>query len=190
MPQTFIPTEPLLVEFYLARSHAINEYAKLETTLFFLFAQLMEAKYEYAAIPFFKINNARARKEILEKMLRKRCGDKYSLFWNSLGNHLTGLDQRRNEIVHWAILGHAKDGRTLDRVTLSPAAWWTQEPGFGSIELQHLMDFADKCDTIGHLVSLLMADVIKPNVDAPWPKIFAEPVLYPIPAGHPLFRIP
>jgi hypothetical protein len=99
--------------FLLARGRAIEAYAIYEQSLARLYAELLGVSLDYAGITFFRINNARARLAIIERLIHKRHGSQYSKFWNSLRRLLRGLDERRNQIVHWTSVDEISDAGRL-----------------------------------------------------------------------------
>ena len=83
------------------RGRAIGSYAYLENVMCAMFAHLGEMPNEVAGIIYFKITSAQVIKSILDKLMKRRNGDTYSLFWNSFLKEFGELARKRNEIVHW-----------------------------------------------------------------------------------------
>ena len=61
--------------FMVARASAIERYADIEQVLASLCAYLMGVSVDIAGIPFFKMNNARARQAMLARLLKKKHGN-------------------------------------------------------------------------------------------------------------------
>ena len=108
------------------RGKAIQSYALLEQSLCDLFGFLSDTKDEIAATIFYKITSTGSRNAILDKLLRRKFGNKYNLFWNIYLKSLRPIDTRRNEIVHWlsaAITGLDRDSIIHCGVVLVPAKY-------------------------------------------------------------------
>jgi hypothetical protein len=192
-----LQAKPSSLELAAMRGMAIQSYANLEQSLCAIFATTLGTKIERAAIVFFKINNARSRNDMLEKLLKRHAGDAYSCFWNSVTSHLRCLDQKRNEIVHWheAMDFTSEDGKTARiAMTLIPPNYWAASDA--KIQINDLGDFLNKCDFFSRLLNMFSARALDAtgnpalHNDATWQKIFHEPVIYPPPASHPLLQMP
>lgn len=174
--------------FCAERGYGIAEYAYYEEALALLFAHLIGVPPATAGIPFFKINNARARLDILEALLRKKYGTTYNLFWNSLSKLLKALDGERNQIVHWTTMVTDFD---VPVVSLTPPNYWNEDENTRSFLLQDLVNFSDKCTffktTLAYFVHSLEG---RPFVSCAWREIFQRAVAYPPPIGHPLVPNP
>ena len=171
-----------------ARGFAITQYAYYEEALACLFAELIGLTPAIAGIPFFKINNARSRAAIMERLLKKKYGSKYSVFWNSLAKELQKLDNQRNNVVHWTMMiTHFAE----PVASLVPPNYWDEDKNTPSLLLADLVKFADKCN---FFVSTICAFTYtlqdRPFVHPTWPEIFLRPVTYPPQEGHPLGRKP
>jgi hypothetical protein len=187
------PTDEQGLRFLSARGKAIESYVGYEQSLANLYASLMGVSQDYAGVTFFRINNARARLEIMERLLRKRHGDQYNLFWTSLKKQLGGLDARRNEIVHWTSFEEIGAVRTL---TLAPGNFWDQldNPNRAKIVVDDLYDFIIKAHFFSRLLNMFLMVCsgqlakYKEGIEtlARWSPIFEEAVVYPPPEGHPL----
>jgi hypothetical protein len=66
----------------IARAYAIEQYASMEHALCTLFAKLLSAPVEKAALAFFKITNARARNTIISDLLENEFHSQYDLYWH------------------------------------------------------------------------------------------------------------
>jgi hypothetical protein len=197
-----IPTLEEGKAFLLARGGAIGAYALVEQELFALFSHLMNVPMDYAGVPFFRINNARARNAILSRLLRKRHGSAYNIFFNSLiTSHLQQMDEKRNQIVHWAIwlnVVESPNGEQKLHSSLNPPNYWDWAEGSPKIYINEIYDFIVKCDFLSHLINMFGATISgqweKTQVqgggasEATWREIFRQPVTYPPPCNHPLYR--
>jgi hypothetical protein len=83
------------------RGRAIQSYAILEQALSGALAEFGGMTRENATTIFYKITNTGSRSKILQKLLRRKFGTTYNLFWNVYFKELTRIDLRRSEIVHW-----------------------------------------------------------------------------------------
>jgi hypothetical protein len=113
-----------------SRAVSIQSYATLEFSLCTLFALFLGIPIETASIVFFRITNTHSRNRILGDLCEKKLQDQYSKFLDSAISIVRGLDQRRNEIVHWHLvqeinldLPHEKAAR----LSLRPAGGWRIE---------------------------------------------------------------
>src|ERR1700733_3107289 len=85
---------------YALRGYAIGSYARLEEAMCSLFGGLCGLHISTARIIFFRITSSRVRDTIIEKLIKQRHGNTYSLFWSSLARLIDQVSHRRNEIVH------------------------------------------------------------------------------------------
>jgi hypothetical protein len=176
------------------RGHAIQAYANLEQSLCGLFARIADLRRDVAATIFFKITNTQARNSIIERLIRKRYGATYRLFWNSFLKELRPIDIKRNEVVHWNAVNSIGEvdatGRPLVRVSLVPPNYWDIDENSPEVTAQDLMDFISKCMIFVRLCNMfLLATGDKMGDRAkPWLDVFQQPLVYPLPADHPLSR--
>lgn len=185
-------THPLIADdgvtptFLTARGLAISEYAYFEGVLVGLFAQLMNTTIDYAGIPFFRMNNARSRLAMLDRLLRKRRGNQYNLFFNSFGKWLRELDEERNKVVHWTTLT-SHEGETT-RLYLVPPNFTDSGLNRPQITLEDLYAFAQKCIYARQMLLKFIWEIGTgfPPSDA-WHGIFRQPAEYPPPSTHPLY---
>lgn len=183
-------------EFHVARACSLERYAHVETGLVNVFAHLMDAPLDVAGVPFFKINNARARLAIIERLLKKKYGGKYNLFWNSLSKLLGTIDGVRNNVVHWQtqmdIGFEMRDGlppTTINRMKLVPPNYWDTNPNTPELFLNDLYDFMCQCDFFNRLLVLFHHSIHgMDGTPQAWHEICLQPVVYPPPSTHPLFR--
>jgi len=188
-----IPEHEVERAFAIARATAIAWYTHIEKSLASFFAHLMGVSEDYAGVSFFRINNARARNAMLERLLKKRHGGTYNIFWNSLVKQLQALDETRNQIVHWTTVTHMSD-KGRDAVTLIPPNHWDRDwgnPGAPEITVEHLYEFILKCDFYSRMFNIFTWTLSgQREVDPTWQQIFQQPVIYPPPNSHPLYRKP
>lgn len=182
-------------DLHLARGRAIEIYARIEIALAMLFSHLMRVTADFAGVSFFRINNARARIAILERLMKKRYGGQYNLFWNSLAKQLQEIDGARNNIVHWAQICEVRQldgGESQDTYYLSPPNYWDYDAGTPRVDLSDIYDFVLKCAFFSSLVLRFVGGLNFPEqaVKPPWPEIFQQPITYPPPETHPLYRMP
>lgn len=177
----------IVKEFHLARGIAIDAYASYEISMVMLYSALLGAEPAYAALTFFRINNAPARIVIIEKMLIKRYDSTYKRFWDSLDGQLRRLDEERNHIVHWVAL-HKVDGTGTKEVVLR-ASIFEPKGSLTEITVQHLDDFSKKCAFYGALLGGFLGQLTHPEwTPSSWRDIFQHKVVYPPPDSHPLSR--
>ena len=181
---------------WIAIAHAIQSYAQLEQSLCHIMAYTGDIKGDVAATIFFKIAAASARNSILEKLIRKKFGDRFNLFWNAFFKDLRVTDQRRNEIVHWNVVNSIsfKDEHTaVVTPTLNPPNFWDRDKNTPSLGIPELVAFIAKCSTYSRLCTMFFASTSgKMPLDAAkeWLDIFQQPLVYPLPEDHPLNRKP
>jgi len=182
--------EELERAFLIARGAAINVYAIYENSLAVLFSHLMGVQPEIGGIPFFRLNNARARMAILEKLLKKRHGDSYNIFWNSLvKNHVRPIDEQRNRIVHWVAAMQVRfenNHPLFTSINLIPPNYWDRVENSPSETIASIDEFTAKCSFLAELISdfhRTLSD--RENVDPSLREIFQKPIAYPPPDNHP-----
>jgi hypothetical protein len=182
-------------QFWALRGHAAQSYSGLESSLCSLFAKVSDTTPEVAGIIFFKIASADSRNKIIEKLFRKKFGDKYNLFRNSLLNLLRPIDQKRNEIVHWNVVsnisGRDESGNYSVSVCLRPPGFIYNVGNSEKIDSDDLLKFMEKCSFFTRLLNIFLITTGEhspvPDADkTPWLEIFQQPIVYPPPAGHPL----
>ncbi len=177
--------------FYVVRATAINLYAEYEQSLHMVYAHLLRIEPDWSGVTFFRLNNARARLDIVERLLKKRHGDTYNHFWNSLKKHLRRLDEVRNQIVHWTIYDQTQGGKRF-MALIRPNFWdiesWANSPYVGAAELY---DFMERAEFFTRLLNAWLA-VLRgdEHVPEPWRQMCQQLVPYPPPSTHPLYRKP
>ncbi|MET0181394.1 MAG: hypothetical protein ABW199_00760 [Caulobacterales bacterium] len=186
------------VEFAVARANAIQAYATLEQSLCLALSYLAGTDREVAGIIFFKVNSARSRLEIIDKLYRRKHRRSYALFWNSVIKEAGSLDQRRNSIIHWNVSSHihlGESGQQTTKLELIPANIWAFNEGSEKIGVPQLQEFAGKCDVYSRALNIFifMLSGDAPHSaerDATWLPIFQQPLTYPLPENHPLGATP
>lgn len=175
--------------FMIARASAIEHYANIEQVLASLCAYLMGVTVDIAGIPFFKMNNARARLAMLERLLKKKHGNTYNIFWNSLVKQLQPIDDRRNLIVHW-ITEKTVTSNNEQWSCLVGANYWDRTENSEKIHLSDMYEFILKCDFFYHLIQhfLWLISESPKKIHESWPEICQQPIVYPAPNNHPLYR--
>lgn len=164
-----------------------------EAALANLFAHLMGARIDFAGVPFFRINNARSRNAILSRLLKKKHGTSYNVYWNSLEKLIQQLDHDRNCIVHWA----AETTITTDRpppdqivgYRLVPPNYMDRTEETPDITLEKLYDFILRCDFFERSVNILTFTISDHVPSESWKALCQLPVVYPPAENHPLAQI-
>ena len=177
---TSIDVEPAHQEFLLARGTAIQSYANVEFFLCMLFAHLISSPIEIAAIVFYRIVNTRSRNVILTELLAKRHEKQYEIYWNSIATLLRGLDQDRNNIVHWHTVMHFDmDKMTTVGAALIPPNYWRKSGA--EITVPAMRDFTNRCTFvagyIGGLTNWLNGQMREEERNT-WREILQRPVVY------------
>lgn len=179
------------------RGKAIQGYAQLEHALCSLLAHLSDVPQTVASTIFYKIGNTGSRNSILQKLLHKKHGSTFNLFWNAYLKELRIIDIKRNEIVHWLAAANAAfntDEMLIVGVTLIPPDS-AAGPDTPNITSKDLVAFQSKCDEFSRLVVMFLGAVNPPPGMDPastksWLEIYRRPLIYPLPAGHPLSQKP
>ena len=144
---------------------------------------------DIVGIVFFEITSHQ-RNFILGRLFKKKFGDQYSLFRNSLTAQLKPIDIVRNEIVHWNTevqIGSA----TNFEVVLRPPNFWDMNENTPQKTKSDLIDFIEKCSFYSRLCNMfyMTMDTSLPMPEADkkrWLEIFAQRITYPPPPTHPL----
>lgn len=179
---------------WAARGKAIQSYAILEQALSWLLADLSDMSRENAATVFYKITNSDARNKILEKLVHKKHGRKYNLFWNAYFKELLKIDRKRNEIVHWLSAMNAAmnthDMMIIGVALIHPTSIIGHSAPPTQITSHDLVEFAIKCDIFARLcIMFRLATSHKEfgeDARRTWLDIFQQQLVYPLPANHPL----
>jgi hypothetical protein len=196
MPIVDLGTMPRDINLMIARIGAIESYAKVEQSLCGLFASLMGAPMDKAAIVFFRLTNTHSRNAIIEQLLKKAHGAEYDIYWygiqkNGLLPLIRQLDSKRNEIVHWhgrTNIALAGEDSSFSESLVPPNFWGGST---ASISAADLHEFIQKADFVYRSINMFNwvttshlagADAARPT----WLQIFAQPVTYPPENTHPL----
>ena len=172
------------------RGKAIQAYALLEQALCELMQDLSGTNAEAASIIFYKITSTGSRNAIIEKLLRRKHGKKYNLFWNSYLKELRPIDIRRNEIVHWlsaSLSATDYTGAIICGVILIPPGAHAFSHDADHISSLDLQNFSTKCDEFARLCRIFIRvsnlNRAQDGFDT-WLDIFQKPFLYPLPKDH------
>lgn len=176
-------TDKAEIDFLVARGRAIQAYSVIEQSLVALFANLMGVETAIAGIPFFRINNARARNGILERLLKKRHGPKYNIFFSSLDKQIRILDAHRNAIVHWSeaeVLGSTNPNHVL-----VPPNYWDHDENMKPFTLEAIHEFTKESEFIARLVHVFTRSLAgKIPAGDSLQQIFLRPIDDPLPSDH------
>jgi hypothetical protein len=174
------------------RGKAIQSYAMLEQSLSFLLADLGGMSRETAWTIFYRISNTDSRSKILQKLLRKKHESLFNLFWNAYFTQLKQINIKRNEIVHWLCAMNAaintRDMMIVGITLIHPSSLGDKAP-HTQITSNELIDFATKCDVFARLCTMFVgvtSNQLTEDEAKPWLDIFQQPLVYPLPADHPL----
>ncbi len=189
----------LLVErdpIWEARGKAIQSYALLEHALSDLLSALSDTDEAVGATIFYKITSTSARSAIIEKLLRRKHKSKYAAFWNAYLKALRPVDLKRNEIVHWLSFAVAEldsFGALNCGVILVPSAYHGFSKSTPHLTLADLTLFTTQCDELSRLCNLFNwsthRSIFKhPQLNA-LRDIFLQPLTYPLPEGHLLYKL-
>jgi hypothetical protein len=183
-------------QFWAIRGHAIQAYASLEQSLCGIFAHASGTPLDVAGIIFFKIVNVGTMLGILEKLLKKKHGTAYSLFWNSFLATLRQISETRNWIVHWNAATFLEDhGHSLGLTPPNIHDYGPNTPP--PIKTANIIEFMEKCAFLARLANMFKmihtAEIVA-QMDArqvqTWRDLFAQPITYPPPNSHPLCQKP
>jgi len=183
-------------QIWAERGKAIQSYALFEQALSTLFSQLSDTTEDVAATIFYKITSTAARSAIIEKLLKKKYKTKFNLFWNSYFKLLKPIDTKRNEIVHWVAASLSQldsTGTIICGTILIPPNIHSFFPAMEYLSHDSLNDFSVKCDEFARLCNIFRRvsklDRGQLQFDA-WLDIFQQPLAYPLPADHLLYKMP
>ncbi|TXC68167.1 hypothetical protein FSZ31_10730 [Sphingorhabdus soli] len=90
-------------QFFIARAEALNAYALMEKGLTFLFARTLGTNPRYATLIISKINSARTRNEIVQRVTDDHTAKTFRPFTNSMFKMIGTVDELRNHLVHWHV---------------------------------------------------------------------------------------
>lgn len=179
-----VDSDPL----WAARGKAIGAYAYLESIMCSMFARLGEMPNEAAGIIYFKITSAQVIKSILDKLMRRRYGDTYSLFWNSFLKEFGKLANSRNEIVHWVPENTHQvtdEGRTFEMKLFPPHRHFGTDDGNTPVlTASDLAAFRAKCSFFASQCFSLLMHLDGLDDGEPLPERFLQPIVY-LPPSNP-----
>jgi hypothetical protein len=194
LDQQFVRQLAEMDPIWAERGKAIQSYAQLEQSLCFLMETLGDMPKGVAPIIFYKITSAKARAAIIDKMLARKYGHKYNLFWNAYLKSLHPIDTKRNEIVHWLSASVGKlneDGKICAGVVLVPPNFHAYKLDSPRLRISELQQFSEKCEIYWRLCNTFCIvnhpDFSEEKADA-WLHIFQQPFLYPLPEDHLLYK--
>lgn len=180
--------------FWAVRAQAIHAHVSLEQSLCRLFQDTTNIAPEMAGPVFFKITSSRARANLLDFLIRKRFGSKYSLFWNSFLKQLEGVDKKRNEIVHWVTATNIGEldstGKPLVDLTLIPPTFLHAVEPTAAINTKDLVDFIQQCNIYSRLCNMFCLALSGKMGNEPtkmWLEVFQKPLVFPFPSSHPWY---
>lgn len=171
-------------QIWSVRGRAIDNYAQLEQSLCALLAYLAGTSRDVAAVIFFKITNARARNDILDKLVRKKHGTTYALWWNSFIKDVGLIDRWRNEVVHWhsiTDLDNAADDfeKAVTGVSLEPPNFWDSEENGPKHTVETLTEFCFDCDYLARSCNVF-GEVLKGHrTNRVEVATYERPIIYP-----------
>jgi hypothetical protein len=178
-------------ELLLLRALAIQAYAILELSLSNLFSQWLGTTSDVGGLVFFRITSTHTRNTILKDLKRKRLQDHHERFWKSLWKFISKLDDRRHEIVHWALLNNIDlnlPHEKASKLTLSPLRGLSNpHERRASIDEKDLNDFIKRCEFASSvlMVAYMSHDERVPKFPREYLDIFNHPLDYPPPDDHP-----
>lgn len=176
---------------HIMRGAALDSYSAVEASLCRLFAHLLGTDDEAAGTVFYRINNARSRNTMIEKLLKQRHGAEFNLFWNSLERLLRTIAETRNSTVHWQTV--IEIGDTGVQGYLHPPNIAAGLRTDNVIRLPELQEFRDKCSFISRSINIFKtvlggwpAEKLEPDTLQAYREICLQPITYPPPDNHPL----
>lgn len=180
---------------WINRGKAIQAYAILEQSLSRLLGDLAGTDQETTATIFYRIVNTGSRSAILERLLHKKHGTTFNLFWNQYFKDLRQIDLRRNAIVHWLTAMNAalntQDTMIVGLNLIPPSSLGRSSPK-EYVTSSDLIDFACKCSVYGRLSNMFCSVTsttergLDEDAKKTWFDIFQRPLVYPLPEDHPL----
>lgn len=193
-------------ELRVARALAIEHYAKMESVLCVLLANLLGIRHDEAAVVFYRITSADARNSIIKTLIVRAHGDKFKAFWSGssgakktpklpgMWNFIEALDEERNYIVHWSSSSNVLVTPGLPAVfyeELRPAFHATRLTHLAPIATPQINEFIQRADYAHKLLQMFYVTIKKrkrtdPALPQTWLPIFQQPPMYPPPADHPV----
>lgn len=177
--------------FLMRLGEASQAYGQLEQALCHLLSVLLATPIDLAAIVYFSIVNTRSRNRILEALMKKRHGNSYKTFFDSLIASIRRMDGLRNNHAHWHTVNEIDLEKEVATVKLTPPNFWARTDGTPTISEQDLRKFTTEVMFYCHLTHsfcLFLTDPSKIEAIASH-GIFQQPITYPPPDTHPLSPI-
>ncbi len=188
------------VPFLISRAVAIQCYAMVESSLCTVFTALMNADMNAAAIVFYQITNTSSRNRIIQDLMGARYGETYDAFFHGvpgtkenkgLWNLVNGLDQSRNQIVHWHPVTniHVTEETQTSTIELGKPNFFANS--LARITAEDMQAFSKKADFVSRSLNMfhlmLLTDHVKDEaIRQPWRDICSRPCTYPPVQNHPL----
>jgi hypothetical protein len=185
----------------LVRASAIASYTVLEASMCHLFTSATGMDQRRGGLVFFRMVNAKSRLTVLETLWNEQIGPEFKPFTKAVLNRLRRLDGIRNQIVHWSVVQTVSmsngtldlQGAVLDAHLQRPDYWWQTEKST-TLTIQDILDFGHEAQTESRALNVFPI-VAYPHLSYPemaaafesWRDIFLQPLLYPLPEGHPLY---
>lgn len=179
--------------FWDIRGKAIQAYALVEQSLCHLMSQCGEMPREVANAIFYKVTSSRARDKVLDRLLKRKFGSKYSVFFNSFVKLLEQVTEKRNSVVHWVAvtLVSGKTDGFAGLKLVPPGVDPMSNPA--TITVTDLIDFMNKCDILSRTCNAFTNHLF-PHPNAPidaamrqtWEDEFQKAFTYPPPDTHPI----
>ncbi len=187
-----------------ARAEALENYVLVEQSICDTFIKLSGATNEAGSLIFFKLNNARTRVQILEKLLKPKFYPEYKLFWRSALAAVRQLDETRNQVVHWQTTCKSRiKGGTLDLTAAPEDAWlnppthWWGHRNDTKLTANEIFLFVSRCQFVSRHINLFnMIFGGKSHIESfgetfeAWRKRFLQSIPDPPPKDHPLWTPP
>jgi hypothetical protein len=185
-------------EFWALRGKAIASYANIERSLCHLLSSFGGMETSVAETIFYRVADTRKMGIILTKLLKKKHGSKYSVFWKSFAKHVQQLTVTRNQIVHWNVALLANDKGYAGISLMPPDVLNNMQEGIMTIlPTSEIAEFMEECDFVWRLCNMFFAFLEpsigsrwNPELHQTWLDIFQRPIDYPVPPTHPLFPKP
>ena len=170
----------------VARGVAINQYAQLEQSLASLFSTLLQSDYAASSLIFYRIVNTRSRLEIMKGLQKLRYGEEYGIFLSSIWKHVVGLDNERNQIIHWHNVTAISSQDNVP-VELRPPAFFSTKSDARMTVLE-LQQFASRCDYVSRGINCFILARQYPYVADDVKGMVEVALTWPPPDGHFLMR--
>ena len=181
--------------FWALRGRAIAEYSQIETTLCFLLSSFSGMQMTFASSVFFSVTSSRDVATMLNKLMKKRHGETYKVFWTTLKREIQELTHLRNKIVHWHIVQFSRADGAGGISLMQTDVYNLNNVSETTMDSVQLADFIDRCSFIWRLC-FEFHRFLDPRMAAymgdeetlrTWRDIFQSRVVYPPPSTHPLF---